>query len=42
MPDLIRIIKANGGRVGVYPVSEKSWLDTGEWSEITKTSVFLS
>ncbi len=30
---LIDKVKEIGGRVGVYPISENSWLDTGEWSE---------
>ncbi len=29
--DLIEKIKARNGRVGVFPVSEKSWIDIGEW-----------
>jgi len=29
--DLIDDIKATGGNVGVYPVSERSWIDVGEW-----------
>ena len=31
--DLINKIKATGGKVGVYPVSEKSYLDGGQWNE---------
>ena len=34
---LIEVIMAKGGKVGVYPISEKSWLDTGEWHEYKKT-----
>ena len=30
---LIEKIKNNGGRVGVFPVSEKSWKDIGIWEE---------
>ena len=33
---LIEIIRKNGGRVGCFPVSEKSWTDMGEWSEYLK------
>ena len=29
-------IKESGGKVGVYPISEKSWIDTGEWVEYKK------
>ncbi|MEN5086562.1 nucleotidyltransferase family protein [Sphingobacterium faecium] len=35
--DLIHKLKAQGRKVGVFPVSEGSWLDTGEWSEYKKT-----
>ena len=31
--DLIVQIKQRGGRVGVFPVSEKSWIDIGEWGK---------
>ena len=31
--DLIVKIKARNGRVGVFPVSEKSWIDIGEWDK---------
>lgn len=30
---LIENIKKRKGRIGVYPVSEKSWKDLGDWSE---------
>jgi dTDP-glucose pyrophosphorylase len=33
---LINKIKENGGRIGVYPVSEKSWVDVGQWAEYRK------
>jgi len=33
MTDLIRVVKLNGFKIGVYPVSEKSWIDVGQWSE---------
>ena len=36
MTQLIHEIKNNGGRVGVYPVSEKSWIDIGEWASYKK------
>lgn len=30
---LIERVKETGGRIGVYPISESSWIDVGEWSE---------
>jgi dTDP-glucose pyrophosphorylase len=36
MTQLIHDIKNNGGKVGVYPVSEKSWIDIGEWTSYKK------
>jgi hypothetical protein len=35
--DLIEAVRARGGRVGVFPVSEKSWHDIGEWQEYNRT-----
>ncbi len=35
--ELIDKIKKRGGKVGVFPVSEHSWFDIGEWSEYQKT-----
>lgn len=35
--ELIEKVKARGGNVGVFPVSEKSWFDIGEWSEYQQT-----
>jgi len=34
---LIDKIKENGGQIGVYPVSEKAWLDVGQWAEYRKS-----
>jgi dTDP-glucose pyrophosphorylase len=34
--ELIDKVKDLGGKVGVFPVSEKSWKDIGEWSEYLK------
>lgn len=31
--NLIDWVVASGGKVGVFPVSEKSWTDIGEWAE---------
>lgn len=35
--DLIEKVQSRGGSVGVFPVSEKSWKDIGEWDEYLKT-----
>jgi dTDP-glucose pyrophosphorylase len=35
--DLINTVKERGGKVGVFPISSESWMDTGEWSEYKKT-----
>lgn len=35
--ELIDKVNERGGRVGVFPVSEKSWVDIGEWPEYIKT-----
>ncbi len=34
---LIEQLKQNNKKIGVYPVSEKSWLDVGQWEEYQKT-----
>ena len=34
--DLIEKILKRKGRVGVFPVTENSWTDIGEWSEYLK------
>jgi len=34
---LIDDVKDRGGRVGAFPVSEKSWCDIGEWAEYRRT-----
>lgn len=34
---LINDVKRNGGKVGVYPVSEKAWFDIGQWDQYSKT-----
>jgi dTDP-glucose pyrophosphorylase len=39
--DLIEQVQARGGRVGVFPVSEKSWCDIGEWQEYGRTMRIL-
>ncbi len=40
--DLIDVVRKNKGNVGVFPISEKSWLDTGEWDEYKKTVELLN
>ena len=40
--DLIKSVRDDDGTVGVYPISEKSWLDTGEWKEYKKTVEYLT
>jgi len=34
MTDLIAALKTGGQKVGVYPISEKSWLDMGQFEEL--------
>lgn len=36
---LIDKVHKSGGNVGVFPVSEKSWKDIGEWDEYLKNSL---
>ncbi len=33
MPDLIKILQEKKISVGVYPVSQRSWIDIGQWSQ---------
>ncbi len=35
--ELIDKVRSRNGRVGAYPVSEKSWCDIGEWGEYRET-----
>ena len=35
--ELIDAVRARGGRVGAFPISEKSWCDIGEWAEYKRT-----
>ena len=30
MDDLIKKVKKKGGKVGVFPISEENWYDTGQ------------
>ncbi len=34
--DLISKIKENNGRIGIFPISEQSWEDIGEWDSYMK------
>jgi dTDP-glucose pyrophosphorylase len=36
MTDFIAKIKETGGRIGVFPIGEKAWIDIGEWAEYRK------
>lgn len=38
MTDLIHALRAAGWTIGVYPISERAWDDTGEWDEYHKTA----
>ena len=33
---LMEKVRANNGTIGVYPVSEKAWIDVGQWAEYRK------
>lgn len=35
---LIEQIKNRGGKIGVFPISQKSWADIGDWSEYKKNA----
>lgn len=41
LTELIDDVKRHGGRVGVYPISDKAWLDTGEWQQYCDTMAQL-
>jgi len=36
MTEFIEQIKKVGGRIGVFPIGENAWIDTGEWTEYRK------
>jgi dTDP-glucose pyrophosphorylase len=38
--DLIQQLKKRNGKVGVFPVSEKSWKDIGQWKELIENNQF--
>jgi uncharacterized protein YcbK (DUF882 family) len=33
-PEIMERYRSGGGRVGVYPVSEKAWMDMGQLEEL--------
>jgi len=37
MTDIVNTLKNSGFKVGVHPVTEKSWLDVGQWEEYSAT-----
>lgn len=37
MTHLIEKVKENGGSIGVYPISENSWIDVGQWEEYRRS-----
>lgn len=37
MPELLEKCLAEGIKVGVYPISDKSWVDTGQWEQLQET-----
>lgn len=36
-PELMEAVRITGGKIQVYPISQKSWLDAGEWQEYKNT-----
>ena len=34
---LIEVLQKENHKIGVYPISEKSWVDVGQWSEYKRT-----
>lgn len=40
--ELIEKAKRQGAQIGVYPISQRSWIDTGEWAEYKKALERLS
>ena len=36
LTELIAVLKNEGQKVGVYPISEKAWIDIGQWEEYGK------
>lgn len=42
LTDLIEDVRRDGGRVGVFPISDKAWLDTGEWHQYCEAMTRLA
>jgi len=40
-PELFKILNKNNCKVGVYPIEEKYWLDTGQWKEFFEASKII-
>ena len=36
MTHLMDKVRESGGKIGVYPISENSWIDVGQWAEYRK------
>lgn len=36
MTDFIAMLQQQGGSIGVFPIGENAWVDTGEWAEYRK------
>ena len=32
-PELLDKVKGAGKKIGIYPVSQRSWIDIGQWQE---------
>ncbi len=41
MTDLIKCLKEKKKKIGVYPISEKHWIDIGQWEEYRKAISIL-
>ncbi|NLA76486.1 MAG: nucleotidyltransferase, partial [Clostridiales bacterium] len=41
-PDVVQKLKDGGEKVGVYPISENSWLDMGQLDELDKMKTKLN
>ena len=39
--DLIKALQKDKKKIGVYPISEKSWLDVGQWESYKETAEHL-
>jgi len=41
MTNFIKCLKEKKKKIGVYPISEKSWIDIGQWEEYRKATNIL-